>query len=255
MTLSGCVTEPYTGRSQFIFTSSNMEASMSLDSWKQILEKEKPSANAAMCAAVERVGSAIQAVAGKPDYEWEFRVLQSDQANAFCLPGGKVAVYEGLFQYMENDAELACVVAHEVGHALARHGGERMSQAMAVQAGALGLSLALGSQTDVNRERWLMAYTGIATVGYILPYSRTQEYAADQIGLMLMAKAGYDPDAALAFWERFSQKSGGRSTPEFLSTHPVGANRIAKLQELVPKAVLEYEIADQKRGLGAKYAK
>ena len=256
VTLAGCqtATEPFTGRSQFILTSAGEETRLGLQGWTQTLQKEKPGTNAAHKAAVERVGKAVAAAANQPDYKWEFKLFESTQANAFCLPGGKVGVYEGLFKYVANDAELAAVMGHEVGHAIARHGGERMTEGMMVNVGAAGLAIALGSKDAQTRDRWLMAYTGISTVGYVLPFSRKHEYAADEIGLVLMAKAGYDPHAAVAFWQKFAAGTGGSGTPEFLSTHPVGANRIQQLQTLMPKATVQYEMAPKRLGTGEVFS-
>ena len=253
--VSGCqtTTEPVTGRRQFILTSPATEARMSLDAWSETLKKEKPSRDPMKVAAVERVGKAISAAINRPDFQWEFRCFESDSANAFCLPGGKVGVYDGLFKYCANDGELAAVVGHEIGHATARHGGERMTQAMVANLGALGLSVALSDAASENRERWLAAYGGVTTIGLILPYSRLHEYAADEIGLIYLAKAGYDPQASLDFWEKFSKDKPPLGLGEFLSTHPVGPKRLARLRELMPKAKVEYEIAPVRRGFGQSY--
>jgi len=255
--LCGCqsITEPVTGRRQFIFTTPAMEKGMSESAWRDIQAKEKPSANQERTAAVKRVGAAISAAAARPDFEWEFHLFASKQANAFCLPDGKIAVYEGLFKHLANDAELAAVVGHEVAHAIARHGGERMTQALVINLGALGLSYAMKDKEAASRERWLAAYTGVSTLGYILPYSRTHEYAADEIGLILMAKAGYSPQAPLTFWSKFAAAGKSKKVPEFLSTHPVGEKRIARLESILHKGVLEYEMAPTPRGLGRTYGK
>lgn len=249
---SGCQThtEPGTGRSQFILTSPGQEASMGLQAWKDIVKEETESTNREHYAAVRRVGKAIAEAADKPDFEWEFRLFKSQQANAFCLPGGKIAVYEGLFKHIDNDAELAAVMGHEVAHATARHGGERVTQAMLMNFGAMGVSAALNDESAEQRERWLAAYTGLTTVGIQLPYSRTHEYSADRIGLMYMARAGYDPEAALDFWKKFARQNKSPALMEFLSTHPVGNKRIEQLQQFLPKAQLEYEVAPRQRGYG-----
>ncbi|MFW5893516.1 MAG: M48 family metallopeptidase [Verrucomicrobiota bacterium] len=248
----GCQThtEPGTGRSQFILTSPGQETTMGLQAWKDIVKEETESTNRELYAAVRRVGKAIAQAANKPDFKWEFRLFKSKQANAFCLPGGKIAVYEGLFKYIDNDAELAAVMGHEVAHATARHGGERMTQAMLMNFGAMGVSAALKDETAENRERWLAAYTGVTTVGVMLPYSRTHEYSADRIGLMYMAKAGYAPEAAIDFWKKFARQNKTPALMEFLSTHPVGEKRIEQLQQFLPKAKLEYEVAPRQRGFG-----
>ncbi len=256
--LSGCrtATEPFTGRRQFILTSPKTEMRMSLASWQDILKKEKASTDQAKIAAVKRVGENISAVANRDDFEWEFRVLADGNPNAFCLPGGKVAVYEALFDYVANDAELAAVVGHEIGHAIARHGGERMTQAMLVNIGASAAAFALTNKASEEQARWLMAYGGLTSVGFLLPFSRVHEYAADEIGMMLMARAGYDPNAAVSFWTKFSDKKDASSPlMEFLSTHPLDAKRIQRLNTALPKAKAEYDVAPFQHGLGQIHPK
>jgi len=252
---SGCqtVTEPVTGRRQVILTSADAEMRMGLDAWNEIVKTEKLSTNAAKIAAVERVGRNLSVVVNEPGFNWEFRVFASDQANAFCLPGGKVGIYEGLFAFTANDAELATVIGHEIGHAVARHGGERMTHAMMVNFGALGVNLATRDASAEKQAVWMAAYMGASTLGFVLPYSRTHEYAADELGLVYMAKAGYDPHAALSFWQKFGAQDKGRKIPEFLSTHPVGDNRLQRLQERIPSAMLSYELAPVRRGFGQIY--
>lgn len=223
---------------------------MGLQAWEEINKEETESTNRKLYAAVRRVGKAIADAADQPDFQWEFRLFESEQANAFCLPGGKIAVYEGLFEHIDNDAELAAVMGHEVAHATARHGGERMTQGMLMNLGAMGLSAAIKDEDAKNRERWLAAYTGVTTVGILLPYSRTHEYSADRIGLTYMARAGYTPEAALDFWEKFGRQNKTPALMEFLSTHPVGEKRIEQLREFLPKARLEYEVAPRQRGYG-----
>jgi len=251
---TGCMTEPFTGRKQFLLTSMASETKLGLQSWNEVLSTEKVSTDAKMNAAMQRVGNNLKQAANQPDFQWEFKVIASDQANAFCLPGGKVAVYSGLFKYVANDAELAAVVGHEIAHAVARHGGERMSQAMAVNFGASVVNLLLSKETSASQQRWMMAYTGVSTVG-LLAYSRTHEYAADEIGLFYMARAGYDPKGAVDFWNKFSQANAGKGSPigDFLSTHPLDSKRIAKLREIESKATLEYEIAPRRFGYGQQF--
>ena len=253
--LTGCQTavEPITGRRQFILTSPGEETRMGLQSWRETLGKERPCRDSRKVAAVERVGRAISEAVDEQGFEWEFRAFESDQANAFCLPGGKVAVYSGLFRFVANDAELAAVVGHEIGHALARHGGERMTQGMLRNLGELGLSVALRNKPQSHQARWMAAYTGVTTLGVILPYSRTHEYSGDRIGLILMARAGYLPEAAVSFWGKFGASGTSSPIAEFLSTHPMGAKRRQRLRGMLPKAQLEYDMAPVKRGLGTVY--
>ena len=248
--------EPVTGRKQFILTSFEAEHRAGEQAWETLLEKQKLSESEPKRRAVERVGRALASTVHAPRFEWEFRTFASEKANAFCLPGGKIGVYGGLFDYVENDAQLATVVAHEIAHAVARHGGERMTRAMMLEIGQMGVAYAIKDKSDLARERWLAAYAGISTVGFVLPYSRMQEYAADEIGLMYMARAGYSPDAAVAFWKRFSKAEGGANSPlsEFLSTHPVGEKRIERLRSLLPRARKEYAKVLHQRGNGRKYA-
>ncbi len=252
--LAGCVMEPVTGRKRLIFTPKSMENELGLKSWTQILEKEKISDNALRTAAVRRVGTTLSRAVDAPGYQWEFRLFQSEQANAFCLPGGKIAVYEGLFDVLANDAELAAVVGHEIAHATARHGGERMSQAVAVNLGLAAVGVATRDQSAQQRDRWLLAYTGVSTIGLLLPYSRIHEYAADEIGLIYMARAGYDPRAAVDFWTRFAASKGKQHAfMEFLSTHPIDEKRIARLQKAMPAALAEYGRAPVNHGHGETY--
>jgi predicted Zn-dependent protease len=240
---SACSTVPYTGRSQLMMTSQAEENKMGQEAWRGVLQKEKISKNKKYTAAVKRVGKRIAAVSDRPDFKWEFKTFDSEQANAFCLPGGKVAVYTGIFNYISNDAELAAVMGHEVGHAIARHGGERVSQGMFQQAGAKGVAVAAGSK---YREMALMAYGIGSNLGVMLPYSRTHEYEADHIGIMLMAKAGYDPRNAITFWQKFSKASTTNSFTEYLSTHPMGEHRVEQLKKLLPEAMKLYRKAKKR---------
>ncbi len=258
---AGCqtATEPFTGRTQYLMQVSPQEESqMGLEAWQETLKVTPVSTDATMNATLQRVGKAIQAVATGPstsDYQWEFKVLKSKEVNAFCLPGGKVAVYEGIFQYMRNDAELATVVGHEVGHAVARHGVERMTDQQAAGVLSTMLDTVLQAKGVQSRETIMAAFGLGAQVGVLLPFSRTQEYAADQIGMMYMAEAGYKPEAAIDFWQRFAAINSGQKSPfsDWLSTHPLDEKRIAHMKELMPNAVAEYERAKVKKGYGANW--
>jgi predicted Zn-dependent protease len=181
------------------------------------------------------VGQRIAAAADKPEYKWEFNVIQGKEINAFALPGGKVAFWEGIMPVAQDDAGIAVIMGHEVAHALARHGAERMSQAMGAQALGELLSLGVGKVNPGLREDFLKLYGLGASVGVLMPWGRAQESEADRIGLSLMAKAGYDPMAALAFWERMSKASGAKP-PEFLSTHPSDETRMAQIRAWLPEA-------------------
>jgi predicted Zn-dependent protease len=247
---TGCRSAPVTGRRQMLLMPETQEVSMGLTSYQDIVGKEPVSTNAAYIETVERVGQRIAAVADKPDYQWEFRVIASDVQNAFCLPGGKVAIYEGILPICENEAGLAVVMSHEVAHALARHGGERMSQSLAVDGVKQAVSYATQKQDETRREILLKAYGVASEYGVILPYSRKHESEADHIGLMLMAKAGYDPSEAPRFWQRFAVAQQGNKPLEFLSTHPSDARRAGDLESLLPEAMKLYVTAPSRFGLG-----
>jgi predicted Zn-dependent protease len=234
--LFACQTVPVTGRQQLILLSAQEETRMGLDAYEQILKEEKLSQDPQVNAMVRRVGRRIADVSNRPDFQWEFRVIEKDVANAFALPGGKVAVYTGILKYTQTEAGLAVVMGHEVAHALARHGGERMSQSMVAQFGLTLGDIALGGSNPVVMQAVTMAYG----LGVQLPFSRHQESEADHIGLVLMAQAGYDPNEAVPFWQRMSSGKTGSAPPEFLSTHPSGATRIRQLQQWMPEALQYY---------------
>lgn len=192
---------------------------------------------------LRNVGRRIAAVAPVSNAQWEFVLFKdADSANAFALPGGKVGVYTGILPTTRDEAGLATVIAHEIAHVTARHGAERMSQSALIQVGGSALSTALGTNAGISRDIAMQAYSIGTTVGVALPYSRTQEAEADQLGLFYMARAGYDPRQAIAFWRRFAAygEKRGAKPPEFLSTHPLDSTRIAKLERLMPQAMDEY---------------
>jgi predicted Zn-dependent protease len=234
--VTACASVPYTHRHQLLLTSEGSETSMGLQAFRQIEKKYKVSRDPALNAEVKRVGQRIAAAANRPDYRWEFVVFDDKEANAFCLPGGKVGIFTGILKYTKNEAGLATVISHEVGHALARHAGERMSQAMLANIGGLGLGAALGGVGGTAGQAIMTGYSLGTQLGILLPYSRTQEYEADHIGLILMAKAGYDPAQALAFWKRMMIKDKKTNLPQFLSTHPNDASRLHELEVFLPEA-------------------
>ena len=242
----GCSTVPYTGRLQFLLTNESAENDMGRQVWTKMLAEEKISTNTKHKQALQRVGKNIAAIAGKPSYDWEFEVFVNSQANAFCLPGGKVGVTSSLFDFAANDAELATVVGHEIGHAIARHGGERMTQSAVQEIGAQAISY------TTEEAMFVTAFGLLTNVGAILPYSRAHEYEADHIGLMLMAKAGYDPRASLSFWKKFGKDSSDSRLFEILSTHPVSKKRLEEMEKLQAKALEYYQKAPVKYGLGQK---
>ena len=242
--LSGCNTVPVTGRSQFNLMSPGQEAQLGLTSFDQ-LKKETPiSKDPAANALVQKVGKRVAAVADKdmPGAQWEFVVFDSKEANAFCLPGGKVGVYTGILPITKDEAGLATVIGHEIDHAVARHGGERMTEAMGLQLGGQILGETLSNSDPRTQAAVNVAYGLTTQVGVELPHSRAQESEADHIGLIYMAEAGYDPKQAVLFWQRFADfnKQSGGSTPVFLRTHPADATRIQQLQVWMPEALALY---------------
>jgi predicted Zn-dependent protease len=235
-----CATAPYTGRSQVILVSEGQEMSLGDDAYRHILRDSVVSRDADAERVVRKVGERIAQAADKPEYKWAFSVINDpEMVNAFAVPGGKVAVYTGIFGPARDEAGLAVVLGHEVAHALARHPAERMSQGLLLQLGGVGLGVALGKNPAVANQV-LQAYGLVGGVG-LLPFSRSQETEADRIGLILMAKAGYDPRVALELWERMEKKEGGKSAPpEFLSTHPSYETRVQQLRSFLPEALRYY---------------
>ncbi len=242
--VAGCATVPETGRRQLLLVSADEEMQLGLSEFEKLKQSTPISKDAALNDMVRRVGQRIAAVAPLPGARWEFVVFdQPDAANAFCLPGGKVGVYTGILPITKDETGLAVVIGHEVAHAVARHGNERMSQALLAQLGGQGLSAALQNSADKTRNLWLGIYAGAATVGWVLPHSRAQESEADRLGLIYMARAGYDPRAAVEFWKRFKAHNDahGNRQWEFLSTHPLDETRIKALEEQMPAALAEYQ--------------
>jgi predicted Zn-dependent protease len=244
--LAGCYTVPQTGRKSFIVLPASQEASMGATAFLDIKSKEKISSDPVANGRVTRIGERIAAVASDdlPDAKWEFVVFdEPETVNAFALPGGKVGVYTGLLKLAASDDEIAVVMGHEIAHATARHGSERWSQSAAVAVGGALLSETV-LKDNKNREGWLAAYGAGATVGVLLPYSRLNESEADEIGLVYAARAGYDPRAAITFWEKMAAVAAGKGKPpEFLSTHPSDETRIRRLREMMPRILPLYEAA------------
>lgn len=246
LALHACTTVPETGRSQLLLVGSNDVLQLSLSEFDKIKQSTPLSRDADQVALVKRVGQRVAAVAPLPNAQWEFVLFDKpDVANAFCLPGGKVGVYSGLLKITQNEGGLATVVAHEVAHAVARHGEERISQGLLLQLGGVVLAEATKTKPDAARQLLQAAYGVGGNVAIMLPHSREQELEADHLGLLYMARAGYDPREAVEFWKRFSahSKDRGGKAIEFLSTHPLDEKRIAQLEELMPQAVAEYQKA------------
>ena len=242
--LVGCATAPITGRRQFMLISEGTEISQGEEAYRAILRQSVISHNPEARRILRKVGEKIARVAKKPNYKWEFTVIDDpEMANAFAVPGGKVAVYTGIFPAARDEVGLAVILGHEVAHALARHGAERMSRDQLVQLGGVGLAAALGGNPQV-----LQAYGLGTSVGLILPFSRSQELEADRIGLRLMAEAGYDPRASLDVWKRMKRKESAKgqgAPPGFLSTHPGYEKRTQQLRAWIPEAMQHYRPLNQ----------
>ncbi len=249
--LTACATVPITGRRQLSLVPDSQMNSMSFTQYDQVLAESKLSKDAAATAQVRRVGVKIQGAVEKyfqqqgqsqqlEGYAWDFNLLESDQVNAWCMPGGKVAFYSGILPVCKDDTGIAVVMGHEVAHAIAKHGGERLSQQMALQLGGVALSEAMRSKPEQTRALWMGAFGLGAQVGVMLPFSRQHESEADRLGLIFMAMAGYDPHQAPKFWERMAA-NGGAAPPEFLSTHPSDATRIRQLNEYLTEALPYYQ--------------
>jgi len=252
--LTSCSTVPVTGRKQLALIPSSTMLSMSFQQYDAFLKENRLSANQEQTQMVKRVGSRIQGAVEQymadnnlshtlKDYRWEFNLVESPEVNAWCMPGGKVVVYSGILPITQDEAGLAVVMGHEIAHAVARHGDERMSQGLIVQTGGMALSAALASRPETTRQLWMTAFGLGASVGMILPYSRLHENEADRLGLIFMAMAGYDPRVAVQFWERMSQQKKGSAPPEFLSTHPADETRIQNIRDRIPEAMKYYRQA------------
>ncbi|WP_345989148.1 M48 family metallopeptidase [Sulfurimonas sp. HSL1-2] len=230
--IAGCAKTPVTGRSQLILISNEQEISLGLSESEKLKQSAKLSTDKAQTERIRRIGKRIAAVSGRDDFQWEFNVIESDTLNAFCLPGGKVYFYTGLLKLTANDDQIATVMGHEIAHALARHGAERMSMQMVSNTGGQLLGAAMGVPAEYQ-GLYSQAYGLSTQLGVLLPYSRKHESEADQIGIYLMWKAGFDPNQAVAFWQKMKEASGGKKAPEFLSTHPSDQSRIDAIRAFV----------------------
>lgn len=241
--LHGCATVPETGRRQLNFIPGAEEQQLGLSSFDQVKKDTPINRDPAINAMMQRVGRRIAAVAPLPNAQWEFVVFDSKEANAFCLPGGKVGVYTGILPITGDDNGLATVLGHEISHAVAHHGAERMSEALVIQGGGSLLGAALSGADPRWQSAAMLAYGVGAQVGRELPHSRAQESEADHLGLIYMARAGYDPAGAVAFWRRFAdynRQHGGSQGLAFLRTHPLDEKRIQQLNQWLPEAGQEY---------------
>ena len=239
-----------TGRKRVLLVPEGQEVALGAKAFEEALAEEQPSKNSRLTKIVKRVGNRIAAVSTRSDFEWEFRLVESSTQNAFCLPGGKVAIYEGILPVCETEAGLAVVMSHEIAHALARHGGERMSQNIWMD-GAKTLAGKVVANKFPSRQEQLMQYYGLGSKYLVqLPYSRLQESEADHIGLMLMSQAGYDPTVAPAFWKRFGNLNAAQQTIEWFSTHPSDERRASDLLALMDQARDSYQSVKNQYGTG-----
>lgn len=239
--LAGCATNPYTGRKQLLLINEDQEAKLGQEGYQEVLASENLSRDPREVDPVVRVGRRIAAAANKPDFDWEFNVIVDDtMVNAWCMPGGKIAFYTGIFPALHDEAGMAFVMGHEVSHALLRHGAERISQNLAAEAVGGLLAAGVGGKSQQTQAIVLGAFGVAAGVGVLLPFSRKHESESDSLGLKLMAQAGYDPRAGVEVWKRM-ERMGGGGTPEFLSTHPSHETRIRDLEAAMPEALAVYE--------------
>jgi len=250
--LASCSTVALTGRSQLNLVPDSEMLSVSTQQYDQFMKENKLSSDAQQTARVKRVGARIQKAvedyARQHDrasdlagYAWDFNLVESKQVNAWCMPGGKVVFYTGIMPVCQDDNGVAVVMGHEVAHAVAKHGAERMSENLLVQMGGAALGAALQSKPQETQQLWMSAFGAGAQYGLMMPFGRTQESEADHLGLIFMAMAGYDPHHAVTFWQRMAKASGGQAPPEFMSTHPSDEHRIQKIQEELPEALKYYK--------------
>jgi predicted Zn-dependent protease len=249
---AGCSLVPITGRKQLNLVPDVLMNSLSFQSYGEFISENRLSDNAEQTRMVKRSGTRLRKAVEQyclennqekllAGYDWEFNLVEDPNVNAWAMPGGKVVVYTGILPVAKNEAGLAVVMGHEVAHAFARHGSERMTQGLLVEFGGMALSKAMSRYPEKTHDLFMRSY-GIGTqVGVLLPYSRAQESESDHLGLIFMAMAGYDPQEAVGFWERMADSSKGARTPEILSTHPAGSTRIRNIRTLIPEAMQYYQ--------------
>jgi predicted Zn-dependent protease len=249
--IAACATVPVTGRRQIKLLPSEMVLSMSFQSYQDFLSQNKLSGNLGQTQMVKKVGYRIQKAVEEyfaahdlsnrlAGYSWEFNLVEDKAINAWAMPGGKVVIYTGILPVTQGDKGLAVVMGHEIAHAVARHGNERMSQVLLAQLGGIALEEAIEKKPQETRDLFMNAYGMGATLGLLLPFSRLHESEADRLGLIFMSMAGYDPHESVNFWTRMAEQKKGGQPPQFLSTHPSDERRIANLQQLLPEAMQYY---------------
>jgi len=256
LALGACAAVPGTGRSQLSLVSDKELSTMAARQYAEMIKEGPLSTNQKDTAMIKKVGAGISRAAEAflreeglaseiAGYRWEFNLIESDEVNAFCMPGGKVAFYTGILPYTKGEAGVAVIMGHEVAHAIAHHSRERASQQVLTDLGGqvLNLGLGLGGASSLTGQAAMAAYGLGSQVGVLLPFSRAHESEADRIGLTLMALAGYDPAEAVAFWGRMSSGQGGSGGPEFLSTHPSDKSRVAQIEKYLPEARARYKAA------------
>ncbi|MZG30481.1 MAG: M48 family metallopeptidase [Nitrospinae bacterium] len=249
--ITACATTPVSERQALILIPESQEIAFGKQAYQQALKDQKESDNTHLKQVLQRVGTRIAEVSDMPKLDWEFKLIESDEKNAFALPGGKVAVYTGMLRICKNEAGLATVLSHEIAHVIARHGAQRMSQQLLISGAMIGASISLRNNTQ---RRIIMSALGLGVLyGITLPFSRGDEGEADQIGLIYMAKAGYDPEEAIQFWQRFSNVKKGNEPPEWASTHPADKTRIAGLKSHLSLAKYKYQNSKLKHGLGETF--
>ncbi len=247
-----CSVVPITGRHQLNMIPNSTMLSMSYQQYGDFLKSNKKSTNKQQTRMVKKVGHRIQKAVEKyltdngladriSNYNWEFNLVDSPEQNAWCMPGGKVVVYSGILPLTKTETGLAVVMGHEIAHAIAEHGNERMSQQMLVQMGGTALSAAMRTKPAETQKMWMQVYGLGAQYGAVLPYSRLQESEADKLGLIFMSIAGYDPREAVTFWQRMSENKKGQAPPELMSTHPADETRIQKIKQNLPEALKYYK--------------
>ncbi len=245
-----CATNPFTGQKTMALVPDSQIFPSAFAQYGQFLAENKVITGTKDAIRVENIGTKIKVAAerylnanGNPtylqNYQWDYKLVESKEVNAWCMPGGKIVVYSGILPIMKDDAGMAAVMGHEVAHALANHGQQRMSAGMLQQLGGVAVGVAVGNKSQETQAMVMQAY-GIGTeVGGMLPFSRSHESEADSIGLTLMAIAGYNPESAVLIWERMSANSNGQAPAEIMSTHPSNETRIANLRALIPQAKIE----------------
>jgi predicted Zn-dependent protease len=235
----GCSTVPITGRSQLMLISQSEEIALGAQAYRDVLRKEPVTRDPRYTEPVQRLARRLEGAVNRPDLCWEVSVIKDPKTvNAFALPGGKIGVYTGIFPIAQTEAGLAIIMGHELGHVIARHGAERISQQMGAQ--LVGTALSVGLQASPYANTIMAAYGLTAQMGVLLPYSRLQESEADRIGLVLAAKAGYDAQAGVGVWQRMAKLSGQR-TLSFLSTHPTPESRIEDIKKFLPQAMAYFQ--------------